>query len=60
MLVTDRHVHLIKEELASGELVPIYVEGIEPRLVQLYLIRRTDKAVGVVSDALWGTFRGIS
>jgi DNA-binding transcriptional LysR family regulator len=44
--------HLIREELARGELVPIHVEGIEPRLSQLYLIRRTDKPIGTVSDAL--------
>lgn len=50
--------HLIKDELASGELVPIHVEGIEPRLAQLYLIRRTDKPVGVVSDALWEAVQG--
>ena len=45
--------HLIKDELANGELVPLHIEGIEPRLSQLYLIRRTDKSIGVVSDAIW-------
>ncbi len=45
--------HVIGEELASGELVPIHVEGIEPRLSQLYLIRRTDRTLGLVAQALW-------
>lgn len=52
--------HLIKEELASGELVPIHIEGLEPRLSQLSLIRRTDKPIGVVSDALWKAFQELS
>lgn len=52
--------HLIKQELASGELVPIHVEGLEPRLSQLYLVRRTDKPIGVVSDALWEAFQKLS
>ncbi len=51
--------HQIKDELASGELVPLHVEGIEPRLSQLYLIRRTDKSIGVVSDAIWRAFQEI-
>ena len=52
--------HLIRAELASGELVPIHVEGIEPRLSQLYLIQRTDKAIGVVADALWQALLDLS
>ena len=45
--------HLIEQELTSGDLIPIHVEGLEPRLSQLYLLRRTDKPIGVVSDGLW-------
>jgi len=45
--------HMIEKELASGELKPVHVEGIEPRLSQLYLIRRTDKPIGLVADAIW-------
>lgn len=45
--------HMIKKELSSGELVPVHVEGIEPRISQLYLIRRTDKPIGLVADAIW-------
>lgn len=33
---------------------------IEPRLSQLYLIRRTDKLIGVVSDALWKALQELS
>ena len=51
--------HQIKDELESGVLVPLHVEGIEPRLSRLYLIRRTDKAIGVVSDAIWRAFQEI-
>ena len=52
--------HLIKPELDSGELVPIHIEGIEPRLAQLYLIRRTDKSIGVVAQSLWEALRNLS
>lgn len=52
--------HLIGEELARGELVPIHVEGIEPRLSQLYQIRRTDKSIGIVASALWQALRDLS
>jgi len=52
--------HMIREELANGELVPLLVEGIEQRLAQLYLLRRTDKSIGVVSDALWKAFRELA
>ena len=52
--------HLIREELAREELVPIQVEGIEPRLSQLYLIRRTDKSIGIVARALWNALRDLS
>ena len=51
---------LISKELGSGELVPVHVEGIEPRLAQLYLIRRTDRSVGVVSDAIWQALQELS
>ncbi len=52
--------HMITEELASGELVPIHVEGLEPQISQLYLIRRTDKPIGVVSDAIWEALRELA
>ncbi len=52
--------HLICEELARGELVQIHVEGIEARLSQLYLMRRTDKSIGIVADALWNVLRNLS
>ncbi len=52
--------HLITKELKSGELVPVHVEGIEPRLAQMFLIRRTDKPVGVASDAIWQALQQLS
>jgi DNA-binding transcriptional LysR family regulator len=52
--------HLIEVELARGELVPIHVAGIEPRLSQLYLIRRTDKSIGIVARALWKALQDLS
>jgi DNA-binding transcriptional LysR family regulator len=52
--------HLITKELKSGELVPVHVEGIEPRLAQMFLIRRTDKPVGVASDAIWQALQKLS
>jgi DNA-binding transcriptional LysR family regulator len=45
--------HMIEKELARGVLKPVHVEGIEPRLSQLYLVRRTDKPIGLVADAIW-------
>lgn len=52
--------HLIQGELARGQLVPIHVEGVEPRFSQLYLIRRTDKPIGIVADVLWTALRDLS
>lgn len=45
--------HEVAAELASGELVRVHVEGFEIRTSQLYLVRRTDRPVGVVAGALW-------
>lgn len=49
--------HVVANELASGELVRIHVEGFEIRTSQLYIIRRLDRPVGKVADALWQTLR---
>lgn len=46
--------HLIQEELRSGELVALNVEGYAPRYSQLYKIRKRDRAVGVVAQSIWG------
>ena len=45
--------HLVADELADGRLVRVHVEGFAIRTSQLYLIRRSDRPLGVVADALW-------
>ena len=45
--------HLIREELDSGALVPLNVEGFPPRHTEIYAIRRKDKAMGRVLTELW-------
>ncbi len=48
--------HLVKQELETGELIRLYISGFDIRHSQLYLIRRTDKPIGIVSEALWQQF----
>ena len=48
--------YMIKQELESGELVRIYVSDFDIRQSQLYLIRRTDKPTGIVTQAIWQHF----
>lgn len=45
--------HLIENELESGQLVPLDVEGYSPLYSQLYKIRRRDREVGTVARAIW-------
>lgn len=45
--------HLITEELESGVLVPLNLEGYPIRRSQLHVIRRREGALGVVANALW-------
>jgi len=45
--------HLITEELQSGALVPLNLEGYPIRHSQLHVIRRREGALGVVANALW-------
>ena len=52
--------HVVAEELADGRLVRVHVEGFDIRSSQLYIIRRTDRPVGVVAEALWQALRAIS
>ncbi len=52
--------YTVADELASGELMRIHVEGFDIRTSQLYVIRRTDAAVGIVADALWQALRKVS
>ena len=48
--------HLVKKELESGELVRLYISGFDIRHSQLYLVRRTDKPIGIVAQAIWQQF----
>ena len=52
--------YVVQDELASGGLVQIHVEGFNIRTSQLYIIRRTDKPVGPVADALWQALRRLA
>ena len=45
--------HMTTDERQSGTLLPINVEGFPPRRTMLFKMRRKDRAVGVVADALW-------
>ena len=50
--------YMVRQELASGELARLYVSGFDIRHSQLFLIRRLDKAVGVVSHSIWNALLG--
>lgn len=45
--------HMIKEELANGDLVPLRVEGFSPRVTEIFAIRRRDKPMGKVTLNIW-------
>ncbi|MGX9355793.1 LysR family transcriptional regulator [Roseobacteraceae bacterium S113] len=45
--------HLIREELASGVLVPLRVDGFPPRHTEIFAIRRRDRPMGKVMTAIW-------
>jgi len=45
--------HMIKKELAIGALVPLNVEGYQPRQSLLFQIRRRDRDVGIVAQSIW-------
>lgn len=51
--------HMIKEELANGELVPLNVEGYQPRQSHLFQIRKRDKDVGIVAQTIWEKLKQI-
>jgi DNA-binding transcriptional LysR family regulator len=52
--------HLIRDELASGELVPLNIENFPPRHSLLYLIRKRDANVGIVARSIWQQLLDIS
>lgn len=45
--------HLMPEELAAGELVPLAVEGYPPRHTEIFAIRRRDRPMGKVMSNIW-------
>ena len=45
--------HTVRDELTSGELVEIHVEGFAVRHSEQFLVRRTDRRHGPVAQAIW-------
>lgn len=45
--------HMMRDELASGALVPLRVDGFPPRHTEIFAIRRRDKPMGKVMTAIW-------
>ena len=45
--------HVVADELASGTLVALEVPEFEAGVMELYAMRRRDRAHGVVAGALW-------
>ncbi len=52
--------HLVLDELASGELVPLNIENYPPRHSLLYLIRKREGDVGIVARTIWQQLLEIS
>jgi DNA-binding transcriptional LysR family regulator len=52
--------HMIEEELARGDLIPLNVEGYQPRQSHLFQIRRRDKDVGIVAQRIWNELETLS
>ena len=46
-------VHMIEEELASGDLIALNVEGLPPLHTEIFAIRRRDKPMGRVASDIW-------
>jgi len=51
--------HMIKEELQSGTLIPLSVEGYPPRLSHLFQIRKRDKPLGIVAQTIWQSLMSV-
>lgn len=45
--------HMIRDELESGDLVALNVEGFQPRHTELFAIRRRDQTTGKVLAEIW-------
>ena len=52
--------HVVEDKMLSGDLVQIHVEGFDVRTSQIYVVRRTDRPVGIVADDLWQALRQLS
>jgi hypothetical protein len=53
LAVTRVPEHVVADELASGELVALQVPEFEVGVMELFAVRRRDRAFGVVASALW-------
>ncbi|MEM1299825.1 MAG: LysR family transcriptional regulator [Pseudomonadota bacterium] len=49
--------HMIREELESGELVGLTVDGFPARHTEIYAIRRRDKPMGRVASEIWDALK---
>ena len=47
--------HLMVQDLANGELIPLTVEGYPPRHTEIFAIRRRDQAAGRVMSEIWNS-----
>jgi DNA-binding transcriptional LysR family regulator len=45
--------HLIRDELKTGALVPLAIEGYPPRHTEIFAIRRRDHPMGKVVSRIW-------
>ena len=50
--------HVVATELASGTLVALEVPEFEAGVMELYAMRRRDRAHGVVASVLWEELKG--
>lgn len=47
--------HLMRDDLKSGALVPLAIEGYPPRHTEIFAIRRRDRPMGTVMSSLWSS-----
>lgn len=52
--------HMIKDELESGKLVPLNIEGYPTRHSKLFQIRNRNKEIGIVGQAIWEKLKTLS
>ncbi len=52
--------HMIKDELESGKLVPLNIEGYPTRHSKLFQIRNRNKEIGIVGQAIWDKLKLLS